>query len=89
MLNPSEKAQYKTKLTKFNQRYQEDKIKYKKQESRFNQEKDQNALRIKQKENSKEGFDDRLREGLLKGTDDLNHMDNKLIDIERQGEDTN
>ena len=52
-------------------------------------EKDKNTLRIKQKENSREGFDEKLREKLINNTGELNQMENKLIDIERQGEETN
>ena len=55
----------------------------------MNSEKDQNKLRFEQKKHTKEGFDDRLRDKLIDGTGDLNNMENKLIDIERQGEETN
>ena len=89
MLGPSDKAQYKAKLTAFKTRHQGIKNKFARQEERLGNEKDQNTLRIQQKKGTKEQFDEDTREKLLKGTGDLNEMDNKLIDIERQGHETN
>ena len=89
MLGPSDKAQYKAKLTAFKTRHQGIKNKFARQEERLGSEKDQNTLRIQQKKGTKEQFDEDTREKLLKGTGDLNEMDNKLIDIERQGHETN
>ena len=89
MLGPSDKAQYKAKLTAFKTRHQGIKNKFARQEERLGNEKDQNTLLIQQKKGTKEQFDEDTREKLLKGTGDLNEMDNKLIDIERQGHETN
>ena len=49
MLGPSDKAQYKAKLTAFKTRHQGIKNKFARQEERLGNEKDQNTLRIQQK----------------------------------------
>ena len=46
-------------------------------------EADKNTLRLNAKKGTKEQFDEDLREKLIGGTQDLNEMDNKLIDIEK------
>ena len=64
-------------------------IAFKKQEDRFSVVVDKRNLGIEAKKGTKEQFDEDLREKLIGGTQDLNEMDNKLIDIERQGHETN
>ena len=88
MLQPGDKANYKAKITQFNENYGRLKTRYKKQADRFESETNNNKLRIAQKKNTSEGFNEDLRQKLINGTGDLNQMENQLNNIQRTGLET-
>ena len=81
LLDPNDKAQYKTKITKFKENYQKSKLKYRKVEDWIKTDEDRRKLNLKKSKDNNENFDDDLRTKLINGTGDLNEMDNKLVGI--------
>ena len=88
LLDPNDKAQYKTKITKFKENYQKSKLRYRKVEDWIKTDEDRRKLNLKKSKDNNENFDDDLRTKLINGTGDLNEMDNKLVGIIAQGHDT-
>ena len=88
LLDPNDKAQYKTKITKFKENYQKSKLKYRKVEDWIKTDEDRRKLNLKKSKDNNENFDDDLRTKLINGTGDLNEMDNKLVGIIALGHDT-
>mmetsp|Transcript_29778 Transcript_29778/g.45401 ORF Transcript_29778/g.45401 Transcript_29778/m.45401 type:complete len:191 (-) Transcript_29778:41-613(-) len=88
MLDPSSKAQYKQKLTRFKEQHQRLRTQFRRCDERLNAEESKQKLNFYKSQGTKEQFDSDLRENLIKGTGEINEMDNKLVDIEKQGLET-
>ena len=87
-LNSSDKGHYKQKITRFKDEFNKSKQRFRKAEDRFNTEENRNKLNDFKAEGTKEKFDSDVRAKLLGGTEDLYGMDDKLINIKKQGEET-
>ena len=87
-LNSSDKGHYKQKITRFKDEFNKSKQRFRKAEDRFNTEENRNKLNNFKAEGTKEKFDSDVRAKLLGGTEDLYGMDEKLVNIKKQGEET-
>ena len=87
-LNSGDKGHYKQKITRFKDEFNKSRTRFRKAEERFNTEDNRNKLNNFKAEGTKEKFDSDVRTKLLTGTEDLYGMDEKLVDIKKQGEET-
>ena len=87
-LNSGDKGHYKQKITRFKDELNKSKQRFRKAEDRFNTEENREKLNNFKANGTKEKFDSDVRTKLLSGTEDLYGMDEKLINIKGQAEET-
>ena len=87
-MNSGDKGHYKQKITRFKDELNKSKQRFRKAEDRFNTEENREKLNNFKANGTKEKFDSDVRTKLLSGTEDLYGMDEKLINIKGQAEET-